>query len=347
MSENEMMKIIESIPHNETYSKYNSTLEKIFKSQSLRHYINVYKNRRTMSFDKNEANDFNTNVFGDELLYKKLKEDEENNIFDDTNGENEKGESKLEETKEDFWKKIVEMKKNKIEYNLDPFKYHPNYNSIYKNIPSVKITEPTKTKLKEKSKDKNNFKKMEKKKMNKLLITEINHTFTEDKKQSKDRNNKSFVNINLTDTNIKKEIKLPKLSGNPKNKNMTLITNRNNHAIRFSKYLPRKFIIPDHNKNISYINPFNYIKPKNKTKSIDFNKMLHRNDKTLIYTSSLKTPSFCQYNPKYDWVDKDKCSIYFNPLQKNEKKHKKYLIKKICTSYNVNTEYEILNDLKK
>jgi hypothetical protein len=347
MSENEMMKIIESIPHNETYSKYNSTLEKIFKSQSLRHYINVYKNRRTMSFDKNEANDFNTNVFGDELLYKKLKEDEENNIFDDTNGENEKGESKLEETKEDFWKKIVEMKKNKIEYNLDPFKYHPNYNSIYKNIPSVKITEPTKTKLKEKSKDKNNYKKMEKKKMNKLLITEINHTFNEEKKQSKDRNNKSFVNINLTDTNIKKEIKLPKLSGNPKNKNMTLITNRNNHAIRFSKYLPRKFIIPDHNKNISYINPFNYIKPKNKTKSIDFNKMLHRNDKTLIYTSSLKTPSFCQYNPKYDWVDKDKCSIYFNPLQKNEKKHKKYLIKKICTSYNVNTEYEILNDLKK
>jgi hypothetical protein len=347
MSENEMMKIIESIPHNETYSKYNSTLEKIFKSQSLRHYINVYKNRRTMSFDKNEANDFNTNVFGDELLYKKLKEDEENNIFDDTNGENEKGEPKLEETKEDFWKKIVEMKKNKIEYNLDPFKYHPNYNSIYKNIPSVKITEPTKTKLKEKSKDKNNYKKMEKKKMNKLLITEINHTFNEEKKQSKDRNNKSFVNINLTDTNIKKEIKLPKLSGNPKNKNMTLITNRNNHAIRFSKYLPRKFIIPDHNKNISYINPFNYIKPKNKTKSIDFNKMLHRNDKTLIYTSSLKTPSFCQYNPKYDWVDKDKCSIYFNPLQKNEKKHKKYLIKKICTSYNVNTEYEILNDLKK
>ena len=342
-----MMKIIESIPHNETYSKYNSTLEKIFKSQSLRHYINVYKNRRTMSFDKNEANDFNTNVFGDELLYKKLKEDEENNIFDDTNGENEKGEPKLEETKEDFWKKIVEMKKNKIEYNLDPFKYHPNYNSIYKNIPSVKITEPTKTKLKEKSKDKNNYKKMEKKKMNKLLITEINHTFNEEKKQSKDRNNKSFVNINLTDTNIKKEIKLPKLSGNPKNKNMTLITNRNNHAIRFSKYLPRKFIIPDHNKNISYINPFNYIKPKNKTKSIDFNKMLYRNDKTLIYTSSLKTPSFCQYNPKYDWVDKDKCSIYFNPLQKNEKKHKKYLIKKICTSYNVNTEYEILNDLKK
>ena len=342
-----MMKIIESIPHNETYSKYNSTLEKIFKSQSLRHYINVYKNRRTMSFDKNEANDFNTNVFGDELLYKKLKEDEENNIFDDTNGENEKGEPKLEETKEDFWKKIVEMKKNKIEYNLDPFKYHPNYNSIYKNIPSVKITEPTKTKLKEKSKDKNNYKKMEKKKMNKLLITEINHTFNEEKKQSKDRNNKSFVNINLTDTNIKKEIKLPKLSGNPKNKNMTIITNRNNHAIRFSKYLPRKFIIPDHNKNISYINPFNYIKPKNKTKSIDFNKMLNRNDKTLIYTSSLKTPSFCQYNPKYDWVDKDKCSIYFNPLQKNEKKHKKYLIKKICTSYNVNTEYEILNDLKK
>ena len=79
---------------------------------------------------------------------------------------------------------------------------------------------------------------------------------------------------------------------------------------------------------------------------IDFDKMLHRNEKTLIYASSLKVPSFGQYNPKYKWIDKDKNIISFNPDEKDEKRHKKYLIKKICTSYNVNSEYQIVDNTK-
>ena len=352
MSESDIAKIFDSIPQNETYSKYNMTLEKIFKTQSLRHFIELYKQKKTISHEKNDTNEFTTNVFGEDLLYKKMKEEDENDIFDDVNNEKEKekSEKKNEDNNQELWKKLAELKKNKIKHNLDPFKYHPNYNSIYKNIPSVKITNPTrviKTEPNVKNKIKNKIKKIENKKLSKLLLTEINNIFNENNKQPRDRNNNTLENINITDKNINRNFKLPKLSGTPKSKNITLfIPDRNNHAIRFSKYLPRDFKIPENNKNISYINPFNYIKPRNKNKSIDFDKMLHRNEKTLIYASSLKVPSFGQYNPKYKWIDKDKNIISFNPDEKDEKRHKKYLIKKICTSYNVNSEYQIVDNTK-
>ena len=356
MSESDIVKIFESIPQNEPYSRYNSTLEKIFKSQSLRHFVDIYKRKRAMSLDRNEPKDFVNNVFGEDLIAKKMKEEDENNIFDDVDEEkeNEKSEMKTEENSQEYWKKIVELKKNKVTYNLDPFKYHPNYNAIYKNIPSVKITEPmVKTlpnqKRRENEKSKNKYKKMEKKKLNPLLITEINNTFTDSRKMKKmkDRNNnKTFQNINLTDKNIKNDVKLPKLEGKQKGINNTLIQGKNNHALRFSKYLPRKFIIPENNKNISYINPFNYNIPRNKNKSIDFDKMLHRNENNLVYASSLKVPSFMQYNPKYNWIDRDKNVRLFNPEEKDKEKEKKYLIRKICSSYEVNTEYQIVDNSK-
>ena len=354
MSESDIVKIFESIPQNEPYSRYNSTLEKIFKSQSLRHFVDIYKRKRAISLEKNEPKDFVNNVFGEDLIAKKMKEEEENNIFDETEEEkeSEKSEIKTEENSQEYWRKIVELKKNKVTYNLDPFKYHPNYNAIYKNIPSVKITEPTLKTLpnqKVRENEKFKYKKMEKKKLNPLLITEINNSFSGSRKMKplKNRNNnKTFQNINLTDKNIKNDVKLPKLEGNQKIKNNTLIPSKNNHALRFSKYLPRKFNIPENNKNISYINPFNYIIPRNKNKSIDFDKMLHRNENNLIYTSSLKVPSFVQYNPKYNWIDRDKNVRSFNPDEKDKEKAKKYLIRKICSSYEVNTEYQIVDNSK-
>ena len=347
MSEGNIAKIFESIPQNETYSRYNSTLEKIFKSQSLRYFINLYKKRRAMVLHKKENNDYTHNIFNEDFLYKKMKDDE-NNIFDNVNNEeSEKSDIKPEESNQELFKKLVELKRNKVTQSLDPFKYHPNYNSIYRNIPSVRITKPTKilkTLPNENYKDRNKNKKLEKK-LNKLLLTEINNTFNEKSNQPKNRNNKTFDNlINFTEKNEKGKNNLPKLKVIQKNKNMTLFQDRNNHALRFSKYLPRKFVIPENNKNISYIDPFNYIKPRNKTKSIDFDKMLHRNGEELINKASLKVPSFGQYNPNYKWIDKDKNGYYFNPEEKEKEKHKKFLIKKICTSYHVNTEYEIVDN---
>ena len=345
MSGREILKIFESIPQNETYSKYYSSLEKIFKTQSLRHFLNIYKHKKELSFDKKSSKDFTTNVFWEEAANKRINEDEEIDIFENKNEEKEKENDKNEDTKEDksleFLKQMNELKKNKLEQNLDPFKYHPNYNSIYKNIPSARITVPKNQSIKERNKGKQLFKLKEKMRTNKLLLTEINTSDILGKNnQKKDKNN-----INKTVENIN-HIKLPKLA------KLNIINNeqiKNNHALRFSKYLPRKFIIPENNKNISYINPFNYLIPKNRNKSIDFEKMSQRNSKTLINTSSLKIPSFGQYNPNYKWIDRDKNIISFNPEEKEEGKYKKYLIKKLWSSYKVNTEYQLIdnNKLKK
>ena len=324
MSGREILKIFESIPQNETYSKYYSSLEKIFKTQSLRHFLNIYKHKKELSFDKKSSKDFTTNVFWEEAANKRINEDEEIDIFENKDEEKEK-------------EKMNELNKNKLEQNLDPFKYHPNYNSIYKNIPSARITVPKNQSIKERNKGKQLFKLKEKMRTNKLLLTEINSSDILGKNNQK-KDNKTVENIN--------HIKLPKLA------KLNIINNeqiKNNHALRFSKYLPRKFIIPENNKNISYINPFNYLIPKNRNKSIDFEKMSQRNSKTLINTSSLKIPSFGQYNPNYKWIDRDKNIISFNPEEKEEGKYKKYLIKKLWSSYKVNTEYQLIdnNKLKK
>ena len=119
-----------------------------------------------------------------------------------------------------------------------------------------------------------------------------------------------------------------------------------NHALRFSKYIPRKYNIPKVNKNVSYINPFNYIKPKNKTKSIDFDKMLQRNEKDFVYASCLKNPSFTRYNPKYTYVEKNKQVKLFNPEDMDEEKRKKFLMRKLWGSYKVGTEYQLINNVK-
>ena len=349
MSEDNASKIFESIPQNEIYSRYNSTLEKIFKSQSLRHFINLYRKRKALMLNKKENDDYTHNIYNEDFLYKKMKEDE-NNIFDEPSEEdNEKSEIKPEESKEVLFRKLAELKKNKVTQSLDPFKYHPNYNAIYRNIPSVRIRGPTKllkTLPNENYRDRNKNKKLENKKLNKLLLTEINNISKEKSRQPKNRNKTFEKIINLTDKNSKGELNLPKLKITQKNKNTKLIQDRNNHALRFSKYISRKFIIPDNNKNISYIEPFNYNIPRKKNKSIDFDKMLHRNGNELINISNLKVPSFGQYNPNYKWIDKDKNGIYFNPEEKEKEKHKKFLIKKICTSYNVNTEYQIVDNDK-
>ena len=352
MSEEDIAKIFESIPQNETYSRYNSTLEKIFKSQSLRHFISLYKKRRSLIHNKKENDDYTHNIFNEDFLYKKMKEDE-NNIFDEVSEEekeNEKSEIKPEEDTQALFKKLGELKKNKVTQSLDPFKYHPNYNSIYRNIPCARIRAPTKvlkTLPNENYNDRNKNKKLETKKLSKLLLTDINNTSKEKSNQPKDRNNKTFENIiNLTERNSKGNLNLPKLKVVKQNKNIPLFQDRNNHALRFSKYISRKFTIPEINKNISYIDPFNYNIPRNRNKSIDFNKMLYRNGKELINMSSLKIPSFGQYNPKYNWIDKDSNGFYFNPEEKEKEKHKKYLIKKICTSYKVNIEYKIVDNEK-
>ena len=379
MKEKQIVRMFESIPKFDTYSHCNSTLEKVFKSNNLKSLIESLKKQK----DKNEISlldqiskintDEPIDIYADEDSdLKKIHIEEENDIFDEINEHKEIIHSKKSDLKkkQELWRiNTIEFKKRRLMPALDPFKYNPNYNSIYKNIPSFKIIDPKNTlslnnskskskgKNKKKSKSKNSNKNKSKEKDNnkeKPLITEANiRNNKNDEDKTPPKKNKmlhTIGNINIKSqfsSNKKDDLKLPKLTKLIKIKKIDSINSENqNHALRFSKYVPRKYFIHENNKNISYLNPINYIKPKNKTRSIDFDKMLQRNKNNLVYASCLKNPSFGQYNPKYTYIDiNDKVKL-FNPLERDLENRKKYLMRKLWASYNVNTEYQMVDNSK-
>ena len=338
MKEKRIVKMLESIPKFGTYSQYNSNLEKIFKSNNLKYLIEKLKNQKDISgislLDKiSKINiDEPIDIYANEdSELKKLQKYEDHDIFDEISEEKEI--RPIKKKPKIFYN--FEFRKKKLVPALDPFKYNPNYNSIYKNIRSFKIIDPEKTlnSLDEKYKRKNKNKSEER--YNNLKYYDINKT------QSK----KNITLNTISNINNNENIKLPKLIKLSKvNKNESINFDNENHALRFSKYIPRKYYVPENNKNISYINPFNYIKPKDKTKSIDFDKMLNRKEKDLLYASCLKNPSFAQYNPKYTYIDKNETVKLFNPKKINY--NKKFLMRKLWTSYQVPTEYQLVDNNK-
>ena len=387
MKEKYFVKMFESIPKFDTYSHYNSTLEKIFKSNSLKYLIDTLKRQKDFNeyslidqISKNDSKEPIDIYAQEDSDLKKIQNDDDYDIFDEANNEKEPPPIKSEvKTKQEMWRiNALEYKRRKYKPNLDPFKYNPNYNSIYKNIPCVKIIDPKKrlSVIDAKSKEKKRKKSREKSKNNnnnndksnnksiekiKLPNTEGNHT------RNKMNNNFISQKIEQSKTPIKRRnllntisnlqspfksnnennLKLPKLTKLTKIKNDSPNnTDNENHALRFSKYIPRKYFIPDNNKIVSYIDPINHIKPKNKTRSIDFDKMLHRSEKNLVYTSCLKNPSFGQYNPRYNYIDKNETVRLFNPVEKSPEMKKKFLMRKLWASYKVNTEYQLVDNSK-
>ena len=364
-----MVKMFESIPNFDTYSHYNSKLEKVFKSGSLKNFIETLKRQKNIkelsSLDQDSKIDSNEPIdiyVDDNSELKKIQNYEEHDIFDEINDEKEQNiNKKNEKIKKELWRiNAGDIKKKKLSPTLDPFKYNPNYNSIYKNIPSFKIIDPKRVLSKMGSKSKNNKKlKIKDKYENndeKRLINETNININKNNNLSQNmeisktpsKNKKVLNTINNINNTEKKSnkysLKLPIIEKLSKDKIKDSINSDNkNHALRFSKYTPRKYFIYNNNKIVSYLNPINYIKPKNKTKSIDFDKMLHRNEKNLINLSCLKNPSFGQYNPKYSLIDSNEKVRLFNPDEKEFIKNKKYLIRKLWGSYKVNTEYQLVD----
>ena len=363
MKGKKIAKIFESIPKFETYSHYNSTLEKIFKSNSLKNLIETLKRQKEIAEISliDQISKVNTNepidIYAEENSdLKKINNEEEIDIFDEIEEENSHNMNipikNAEKKRHELWHNTIsEIKKKKFKLALDPFKYNPNYNSIYKNVPSFRIIDPKKSLIKldaqRKSRKKSrNQEKIKSKNSGKPLKTEINNINIINKTPLKKNN--ALNTISNINENSKKDVKLPKikLSKNKIKITDSLYSENENHAMRFSKYIPRKYIIPDHNKNVSYLDPINYIKPKNKNKSIDFDKMLHRSEKNLIYASTLKNPSFDQYNPKYTYIDKNQTARLFNPEEKLSSNNKKFLMRKLWASYKVNIDYQLVDNNK-
>ena len=117
---------------------------------------------------------------------------------------------------------------------------------------------------------------------------------------------------------------------------------KNNHAMRFSKYLSRKINFNERNNDnrISYLEPYKYL--ENKTKVIDFRKMSSRKPRDFLIKSVLENPSFNNYNPKFDLVEKKQAQVDFSP-HINKKDNKKYLLRKMWASYEAIPGYQLVN----
>ena len=368
MTEKKTIRMFESIPKFETYSHYNSTLEKIFKNNSLKNLIITLKRQKPINeitlIDEIAKKDTNEpiDVYAEEdANLKKLNNYDEYDIFDQMYDHRMHiGSKHADKKQKELWKtSSTDLKAKIVKPVLDPFKYNPNYTSIYKNVPSVKIIDPKKSFAKLNIKNKGRNKKASYEKDKKPFVTDSNiyknknNNFLSPKlgktlSSIKKKESKTLDDSNNSkNSSNKKDTKLPQLTKLSKIRIIDSINIENdNHAIRFSKYIPRKFIIPYHNENVSYLNPFNYIKPKNKTKSIDFDKMLQRNEKNFIHVYSLKNPSIGQYNPRYNFVERNHEARMFNPEDKDFKNDKKYLMKKLWSSYKVITQYQLIDNDK-
>ena len=336
-----IIQMLDTIPKFETYSRCSTSLEKVFQDNSFKNLLKSLREQKKpkiYSYFNVEMKKPETNGIFQTFGIDNKKEESKTNLFNEEEDELRKKE-KEKEKENTFIKKeplnILNLKTKKIKYNpqLDPFRYNPNYNSIFKNTPCVRITKPineTARSYKYKNKKNMNLKKQ----IESPFLTEIGDKAMISSLSTRNKKPRNFFLKNID--NLKKmnnKIKL-KIEDNE---------DRNNHSIRFDKYVDRKEVKNEVNPNVSYIDPYDYHKVKNH--SIDFSKMHSRYDTYFLYKNNLKGPSIGYYNPKYDCLDKNMRNISLGNENKKEK-NKKYLLRKIWGGYEVRVDYQLIDNSK-
>ena len=73
--------------------------------------------------------------------------------------------------------------------------------------------------------------------------------------------------------------------------------------------------------------------------------MVKRNAMDLINKQILYNPSITYYNPKYDFIEQKPTNVFFNS-KKIERRTKKFLLKKVWSSYYVVKDYLLIDNNK-
>lgn len=325
---------LDSMSKYKTYSKYNTVLDKKFKGYSLKSLVKECKNPRQFVKAK----------FLEEFVKKHPYETEQYT----------KNSSLIAKTR-DFLNSFEKKKTKKIvvdswarkssfnklyEPKPDPFRYNPNYNSIFKYVPCCRIVPPRVQLIKNINKNKR-IKKLNLNNKIKSVKPSNNKTF--DNLLIENKSNERTRNTNTISTIAKT---LPSVRNHNyffKNHN-----DKSNHAYKFSDYTPRKEKKIETNERISYIEPHDY-RIFDRNKVMDFSKMGNREKKSiLINYASLGVPSSIYYNPKYEYTDQRPARILFthDNIIKANKKSNKFLINKLWTSYNVSLHYQLIDNDK-
>ena len=334
MGDSKVIEMFDSLPKFETYSKYSHTLGRIFTNSSLDGLLKNLKNPKRFedsNSNKHEKN-YTDNINLEEQIARENNIiDEENDVFDEKYDKKNLKNTKTNEIKENANIDNNLKRRKIIQENPDPYKYHPNYNAIYKNVPTVRFMLPRHKKPKLRINDKLKLK--IKGNENPVLLTDINV-----------KHNKTMSNNNINSQEKGEESKdLNKSKNSKKIKSNLPLLSKSNHALRFSKYTWRKFIIPKLHPKY-YLEPYNYLDYVDKT--IDFNKMKPRNEMEMLNKHNLETPSINYYNPKYKIVENRSPMFSFTTRNYNPKENKRYLLTKLWASYNVTQEYKLVDNEK-
>ena len=365
MIDKKLIKNFETISKFDNLSRYSRVLDREFREKTLKEFIISLKNYKTKE-KENFIEEFHKK-------YPYQHEEKEIVLNNDTFFENiikskTRNENELKSVNNNHLTLSNSVKKTHEIDSPEPWRYNPNYDSIYKNIPSFKMFYNNKA-------EKNHLKH----KINKILKSKI----FENNKLNDNANNKSndnskdnkikpeTKNINLFKTNIKinnsknkytnkKNIffNLPQITfkninntkeEKDKNKKFNTLEAKNNNKIslsEFNKYkYNRKTIEDDYQTNNKISNIHHYNNNIINNNFVNFRKMSSRNNKFLINSYSLDIPSSDKYNPKYSYIEDNVKSIKFTPFGSN-KNNRKFLLKKMMNSYNVPTEYQFIDNEK-
>ena len=325
-----VVRMLETIPKFDTYSKYNVALERVFQDNCMKSLIKNLKEHKRAEvysyFTEKEKNIPKNNKLYQIYGIENKKDDHEKNLLND-NQEIKIEDKENNESSRGVWRTSnTVVKRHKIEN--DPFRYNPNYNSIYKNIPSVKIGKPFhETAINTIHSNKNiSFRNSN------AFLTEITPTKRSNKKSKIEKEKTPSIT----------EPSYSKIDNRNKS-----VSDKNNHSLRFSKYFERKFFEKEIGPTVSYIEPIDYSKTKKKT--VDYKKMLSRDKNGLINVSSLHVPSFCHYNPNYELIENRTRNIFLgrdNIRDIINQNKKKYMVRKLWTSFNVTEDYKLVDNSK-
>ena len=343
--------LLDSIPKINSYSNYGMGLEKIFKMTSLKNLIHVLKfQKRYQKHLLDESQklikfDEKYDIYEQQNKQKKLEEEEQLDIFSLPLS---KSESKLKIKKNNanlnkicFHKKKTE----RLDFNTNSlaYKYYPNFNSIYKNVPSVKIYKPI-SKIKSKSKE--NDKNINNKYLN-TVNSSKNFRYSNNLKNKtiRYRNNTQNVFSNNNSKKLKSIDSENNYATETSFKSSRKSPNKKNSSKKLPNLLNSKYdekntsdnSIENNNKNMV---PFHF-----KNRAVDFTKM--RSRKAILLKTSLQIPNFGYYEPKYNLVEKRQYDIFFNKKpDTNKHLQKKLLLQKIATSYDVKPNYQTIDNDK-
>ena len=146
MKKEKMIRAFETISKYDVYSKYNSSLEKKFKDKSLKSFINSLKFFKPkqkepflVEFSKKYPYDFEEKKYIDDENQISIKIEEYRRIKEEKEKEKQERFNSPKLGKYELRSSFSTKRYNKPDFP-DPFKYNPNYDSIFKKVPSFKIS---------------------------------------------------------------------------------------------------------------------------------------------------------------------------------------------------------------